>query len=97
MRTTPVPLRLPRTLLEVAELRANRERLDRSTALRCLLWEGAERYVLDLLSAGHISLSRAAQLLECSTPEVQDLLRARGLRAGEAAEDLSGARACPPS
>jgi predicted HTH domain antitoxin len=81
----------------VAELRAKRERLDRSTALRRLLWEGAERYVLDLLSAGHISLSRAAQLLECSTLEVQDLLRDRQLRAGGDAEDLKGARTLVPS
>lgn len=67
MKTMPYPLRLPKHLLELADLRAKEEQVDRSTALRQLLYAGAEGYVLELLGRGRISLSKAAELLNCST------------------------------
>lgn len=41
--------------------------MDRSTALRQLLYAGATGYVLELLRKGRTSLSKAAELLDCST------------------------------
>jgi hypothetical protein len=63
MKTMPYPVRLPPHLLELADIRADTEQVDRSTALRQLLYAGAIGYVLDLLHAGRISLSRAGELL----------------------------------
>jgi 1,6-anhydro-N-acetylmuramate kinase len=65
MKTTPYPVRLPQRLLELADLRATEEQVDRSTALRQLLHAGAIGYVLELLSKGRISLSKAAEIAEC--------------------------------
>lgn len=67
MKTMPYPVRLPKHLLELADLRAEDERVDRSTALRQLLYAGATGYVLELLRQGRISLSKAAELLNCGT------------------------------
>ena len=67
MKTMPHPVRLPKHLLELADLRAKDEQVDRSTALRQLLYAGATGYVLELLRKGRISLSKAAELLNCST------------------------------
>lgn len=78
----PVPLRIPDHLLSLADLRARRERVDKATALRQILYEGAEAYVLLLLSRGEVSLSRAAELLGLSPGEVQDLAVARGVEIG---------------
>ena len=62
-RITPYPVRIPKHLLELADLRAAEEQIDRSTALRQLLHAGALGYVLDVLAKGRISLSKAAELL----------------------------------
>ena len=85
-KTMPYPLRLPRGLLELADLRAAEERIDRSTALHQLLYAGAEQYLLELLQRGRISLSKAAELLDCSTWAIYELAEARGITLGATAE-----------
>jgi predicted HTH domain antitoxin len=92
MSTTPVPLRISRNLLEVARVRARQQRIDRAAALRQLLREGAEGYVLSLLAEGRLSLSRAAELLECSTVEIHRLAAERGICLGGDASDYARAR-----
>lgn len=82
MRTTPYPLRLPKHLIELADLRAQEERIDRSTALRQLLYTGAEEYTLELLNRGRISLSKAAELLNMSTLAVIEKAKERGIQLG---------------
>lgn len=79
MKTMPYPLRLPKHLLALADLRAEEEQVDRSTALRQILYVGAEKYVLDLLTKGRISLSKAAELLQCSTLAVVQKAQERGV------------------
>lgn len=93
MKTTPYPLRLPQHLLELADLRAQEERIDRSTALRQLLYSGAEEYVLELLGRGRISLSKAAELLDVSTLAVIEKAGERGVKLGADVEAYRRARA----
>lgn len=78
----PVALRIPEHLLSLADLRARKEHLDKASALRQILYEGAESYTLRLLSRGEISLSRAAELLDLSPGEVLDLAVQRGVEIG---------------
>lgn len=92
MKTTPYPVRLPRHLLDLADLRAAEERLDRSTALRQLLYAGAEGYALELLSRGRISLSKAAELLDSSTLAIVEKARQRGVALGASAEHYGGGK-----
>jgi hypothetical protein len=73
--TRPYPLRIPEGLMELAEAKARTERTDRSTALRQLLYAGAEGYALDLLGEGRISASRAADVLGVSVLGVHELAR----------------------
>ncbi len=79
MKTMPYPVRLPKHLLDLADLRAEEERVDRSTALRQLMYAGATGYVLELLRKGRIGLSRAAELLDCSTLAVVQKAREHGI------------------
>lgn len=88
----PYPLRLPRGLLELADLRAAEEKVDRSTALRQLLYAGAEGYVLELLQRGRISLSKAAELLDRSTWAIYELAQERGIPLGATAEEYEEAK-----
>ncbi|MGQ9734136.1 MAG: hypothetical protein ACUVQU_03690 [Candidatus Bipolaricaulia bacterium] len=93
MKTVPYPLRLPRNILELADLMAEEEHVDRSTALRQLLHAGGEDYVLGLLAKGRISLSKAAELLNCSTLAIYQLAGERGIAFGASEEHYEKAKA----
>lgn len=84
MASKPYPLRIPENLLSLVDSKAREDRTDRSTALRQLLYAGAEDYVIELLKRGRISASRAAELLDVSLYKVHELMRERG------AESTSG-------
>ena len=86
------PLRIPTGLLELATLRSQEERIDKATTLRQWLYAGAEGYVLDRLSEGRLTLSRAAELLEMSVYDVQHLARKRGIAIGATEEQYRKAR-----
>jgi len=90
----PVPLRIPENLLSLAALKARRDRVDKATALRQILYAGAEVYTLQLLSHGELSLSRAAELLDLNPWEVLERAAARGIEVGET---LTQHRAVGPS
>lgn len=93
MKTMPYPVRLPKHLLELADLRAEEEQVDRSTALRQLLHVGATGYVLELLRQGRISLSRAAELLDCGTLALVQKAQERGVVLGTTLEQYQQAKA----
>ncbi len=78
----PYPLRIPEGLMELAEAKSRMERTDRSTALRQLLYAGAESYVMDLLDTGLISASRAAEVLGVSVYRVHELVEQHHIQAG---------------
>ena len=95
MKTMPYPVRLPKHLLELADLRAEDEQVDRSTALRQLLYAGATGYVLELLRAGRISLSKAAELLNCSTLAILQKARERDIVFGATLDQYKSAGVRP--
>lgn len=86
------PMRIPARLIELAELRAREEYVDKTTALKQLLYWGAEDYVLELLHKGRISTGKAAELLGKTVYEIQEKLRERGITAGATLEQYEQAR-----
>ena len=90
--TRPYPLRIPEGLMELAEAKARVDRVDRSTALRQLLYAGAEGYALDLLAQGRISVGRAAQILGVSVHRVHELARERHTQIGATSESYRRSR-----
>lgn len=90
--TKPYPLRIPENLIELAEAKGRSERTDRSTALRQLLYSGAEDYALGLLAQGRISSGKAAELLDTSVHRVHELAAERGVEIGADAEDYRRSR-----
>ncbi len=60
---------------------------DRATALRRLIYAGAEDYVVGLLAQQRISASRAAELLDTSVHRIHRLARERGAQTRSAVED----------
>jgi hypothetical protein len=85
--TKPYPLRVLENLMELAEAKSRSERTDRSTALRQLLYAGAEDYVVGLLDQGRISSGKAAKLLDTTVHRGHELARERGVEIGAGVED----------
>lgn len=92
MTTKPYPLRIPEGLLELAEIKSQAERTDKTTALRQLLYAGAEEYVLGLISEGRVSVGRGAELLEVSVLDIQRLAQEQGVELGATVEQYERAR-----
>jgi predicted HTH domain antitoxin len=90
--TRPYPLRIPENLLELAEAKSREEKTDRSTALRQLLYAGAEEYVLGLLSEGRISAGRAAEILQTSVHDIHRLAKKHGVEIGATPEQYRRSR-----
>jgi predicted HTH domain antitoxin len=90
--TRPYPLRVPENLMELAEAKSRSERTDRSTALRQLLYAGAEDYVVELLDQGRISSGKAAELLDTTVHRVHELARERGVEIGAGVDDYRRSR-----
>jgi predicted HTH domain antitoxin len=92
MTTKPYPLRIPEGLLELAEIKSQTERTDKTTALRQLLYAGAEEYVLALISEGRVSVGRGAELLDVSVLDIQRLAQEQGVELGATVEQYERAR-----
>jgi predicted phosphoribosyltransferase len=92
MTTKPYPLRIPEGLLELAEIKSQTERTDKTTALRQLLYAGAEEYVLALISEGRVSVGRGAELLDVSVLDIQRLAQEQSVELGATAEQYERAR-----
>lgn len=90
--TKPYPLRVPENLMELAEAKGRTERTDRATALRQLLYAGAEEYVMELLSEGRISSGKAAEILDTSVHRVHELAKEHSIEAGADTEDYRRSR-----
>jgi predicted HTH domain antitoxin len=80
-------LRIPDNLLSLVDSKASEDRTDRATALRQLLYAGAQDYVLELLGRGRISVSRAAELLDVSIYRVNESMRERGISVSSTREE----------
>ncbi len=87
MANKPYALRIPENLLSLVDSKASEDRTDRATALRQLLYVGAEDYVLELLRRKRISASRAAELLDVSVYKVNELMRVHRSETSSTLED----------
>lgn len=90
--TKPYPLRIPENLMDLAEAKSRSDRTDRATALRQLLYAGAEGYAMELLSEGRISSGKAAELLDTTVYRVHELAAERGIKLGTRLEDYRHSR-----
>lgn len=86
METVSYPLRIPSEIVQLAKLRAKEEYLDQSTALRQLLYIGAEEYVLKLVETGRLSIGKGAELLRTSVHDMHRLAEKHGVRLGATKE-----------
>lgn len=92
METVSYPIRIPKKVIELANLRTKEEHVDKSTALRQFLYMGARDYVIEMYQKGRISLSKAAELLDTSTFEILSFAKEQGIRTGVTEEQQKKSR-----
>ncbi|MBI5392441.1 hypothetical protein HZA96_01105 [Candidatus Woesearchaeota archaeon] len=85
METVSYPLRIPQEIIGLAKLKAKQEYIDQATALRQLLYVGAEEYVLRLIESGRVSIGKAAELLNLSIHDIQRLAEKHNVKLGATA------------
>lgn len=69
-----ITIEIPPTIGNILDKRAREQHLDRESILKQMLWEGAERYLVEEHSKGRISKGKLGEMLEISIYEVNDLL-----------------------
>lgn len=82
MTSISYPIRVPKQIMELAEIRVKEEHVDKTTAIKQLLYSGAEKYAMQLYKDGRISLSMAARLLDKSTHDVLLLAEKHWIKTG---------------
>ncbi len=82
MQTAAYPLRIPHNLMILAESISRERYIDKSTALRQLMYEGAETYVLECIKEGKLSVSKGASILNKSVYEIYRLGKRKNIEIG---------------
>jgi len=86
MKTKVYPLRIPNNLMELVEAISRERYIDKSTALRQLMYEGAETYVLSSIKEGRLSVSKGAEILNKSVYEIYRLAKKGKIKIGATLE-----------
>ena len=92
MKTIAYPLRIPKEIIELSRLKAQEQRLDQSTALRQLLYIGAEEYALSLVAEGRISIGKASEMLNTTVYDMQIIAKKHGIELGPTKEQAEKSR-----
>jgi len=69
-----ITIDIPPSIETILEKRAREQHLEKESVLRQMLWDGAERYLVEEYSKGNISKGKLAEMLEMDIYEVNELL-----------------------
>lgn len=78
--STPYPLRIDERIMPIIELKAKDEYIDKSTAIRKMIYRGVEDYVIELYKDGRISIGKAAEIIGKSVYDLQRLIEKKGVK-----------------
>lgn len=92
MKTEAYPLRIPKNLMLLAETISRERHVDKSTALRQMMYEGAETYVLEAIRDGRFSVSKGAEILNKSVYELYRLAKRKNIEIGATLEQYEKGR-----
>ena len=78
--TVVYPMKLKDEIMPLIELKSKEERTNKSIVLKQFLYKGLEDYVIDLVSRGRLSIGKAAEILDLSIYNVQEIAKLKGLK-----------------
>ena len=69
------PVRLSEKIKPLIDLKTKEEHLSRSVVIKQFVYEGLEEYALKLCSKGRLSIGRAAEILDRSIYDLQEIAK----------------------
>lgn len=86
------PVRLSEKIKPLIDIRTKEEHLSRSALIKQFVYEGLEEYALKLCEKGRLSIGKAAEILDISVYDLQEMAKEKGIilsAAEESAEKSS--------
>ena len=73
------PVRLSEKIKPLIDLKTKEEHISRSVVIKQFVYEGLEEYALNLCSRGRLSIGRAAEILDRTVYDLQEMAQKKGL------------------
>ena len=78
--TVVYPIKLKDDIMPLIELKSREEHTNKAIVLKQFLYQGLKNYVIDLVSRGRLSVGKAAEILDLSIYEIQDIAESKGVK-----------------
>lgn len=78
--TIVYPIKLKEEIMPLIELKSKEEHTNKSIVLKQFLYEGLENYVIELVSKGKLSVGKAAEILDLSIYDIQEIAKSKSLK-----------------
>ena len=78
--TIVYPMKLRNEIMPLIELKSKEEHTNKAIVLKQFLYKGLEDYVIDLISRGRLSIGKAAEILDLSIYDIQEIAKSKGLK-----------------
>ena len=73
------PVRLSEKIKPLIDLKTKEEHLSRSVVIKQFVYDGLEEYALELCSKGRLSIGKAADILDRSVYDIQEMAKEKGI------------------
>ena len=78
--TIVYPIKLKEGIMPLIEQKSREEHSNKSVVLKQFLYKGLEDYVVRLVTNGRLSIGKAAEVLDLSIYDIQEMARLKGLK-----------------
>ena len=86
------PMKLKDEIIPLVELKSKEEHTNKAIVLKQFLYEGLEKYVIDLISKGKLSIGRAAEILDASIYDIYEIAKSKGIKLSASGEQRQKSR-----
>lgn len=78
--TIVYPIKLKEEIMPFIEQKSREEHSNKSVVLKQFLYKGLEDYVIRLVSSGRLSIGKAAEVLDLSIYDIQEMAKLKNLK-----------------
>ena len=85
-------MKLKNEIMPLVELKSKEEHTNKAIVLKQFLYKGLEDYVIDLVSRGRLSIGKAAEILDLTIYNIQEIAKSKGLKLTATIEQRQNSR-----
>jgi len=86
------PMKIKDEIIPIIELKSKEEHTNKAIVLRQWVYQGLGDYMLTLISKGRMSIGKAAEVLDASIYDIQEMARSKGIVLGATQEQRQKSR-----